>query len=544
MKKLIIKEPLDVVVLLNRRKWWILGAFLPLAAAAALVAIMLPSVYSSETLILVQPRDIPDDVVKDFITQDTPQRLTAIQEAALSRTHLLRILDEFPGEFSELRKLDEAKQIQTLRKRITIEFTATSRGRDGIVPYFKISYQDRDPRLAQKVTDKLGAFFIERDSKTREDQVFGTADFLGKELKKVSDQLATEEQQLAELKERYQYELPDQLDANLRTLERLQNELTANSESRDRNLQMKLDLERRMSETSPVISREQLRQQSSGGAAPASPLVQRYHQTEMALAEARSRYTDKHPDVVRLQAELERLREQIPPEDLAQVSTDTPGETVTTQVNEPNPVYQQLTSQLGQVTTELRILDQQRSQIQSSIARYSQRVENTPKREQAIAGHQREYETLQEKYKDLESKLTQARLASSLESNQKGEQFQVVDPASYPLQPTKPNRLFVLAGGLAAALALSIGLAIGIDFLDQRIWSAQEVTELLSLPVIGEIPEILSEGDLRAHRRRAILQGAAYLALTFMTGAAIYAVYTTPGIRSLGQDTIARLLGW
>ena len=543
MKKLIIKEPLDVILLLNRRKWWALAAFLPLAAVAALVAILLPSVYSSETLILVQPRDVPDDVIKDFITQDTSQRLTAIQEAALSRTNLLRILNDFPNEFAELRKMDEARQIEILRKRISIEFTASSRGRDAVVPYFKVSYQDRDPRLAQRVTDKLAAFFIERDTKTREDQVFGTADFLGKELKKVSDQLSEEEKQLAELKERYQYELPDQLDANLRTLERLQNELTANSESRDRNLTMKLDLERRLSETPPVITRQQLRQQATGATAGVSPLVQRYHQTELALAEARSKYTDKHPDVQRLQAELERLRDQIPPEDLAEVSP-TGTDEAPTQVNEPNPAYQQLNSQLSLVTSELRILDQKKEQIQSDIQKYSRRVENTPRREQAIAGHQREYEALQEKYKNLETKLTSARLASSLESNQKGEQFQVVDPASYPLRPTKPNRLYVLVAGLAAALALSIALAIGIDFLDQRIWSAAEVTELFNLPVIGEIPEILSERELKSLRHRAILQGIAYVAVTCMTGAAIYVVYTTPGIRSLGADTFARLLGW
>ncbi len=544
MKKLIIKEPSDVIVLLNRRKWWILSAFLPLAAVAALVAILLPSVYVSETLVLVQPKDVPNDVVKDFITLDTQQRLVSIQETALSRTNLLRILNDLPNEFSELRKLSEPKQIETLRKRISIDFTTSGRGRDSVVPYFKIAYQDRDPRLAQKVTDKLATFFIERDAKTREDQVYGTADFLDKELQKVSNQLNTEEQQLAQLKERYQYELPDQLDANLRTLDRLQNDLNANAESRDRYLTFKLDLERQLSETSPVISREQLRQQSTGRSAASSPLVQKYRQTEMALAEARSRYTDKHPDVIRLQAELARLRDQIPPEDLAEASSDGSGGNSPTEINEPNPVYQKLNAQMNQVTTELRILDQKREQIQKAISQYTQRVENTPRREQAIAAHQRQYDALQEKYKDLESKLSQARLASSLESTQKGEQFQVIDPASFPLQPAKPNRWIVLAGGLAAALALSIGLAIGIDFLDQRIWSAGEVTELLRLPVIGEIPEILSDQDLKSLRRRAILQGVAYLALTLLTGAAIYVVYTTPRIRTLGADTFARLLGW
>ncbi len=460
MKKLVIKEPLDVLVMLNRRRWWIMLTFLPLAFIAALVAIMLPSLYVSETLILVSPKEVPDAVVTDFITLDTADRLMAIQETALSRTNLQKILNDYPEEFREVRKMSPEKQAAVLRKRINIEFTTSRQSRGSVIPYFRISYEDRDPRLAQKVTEKLSTFFIERDAKTREDQVFGTAEFLKRELKKVSDQLSIEEQALAQLKERYQYELPEQLETNLRTLDRLQEEFKANNESRDRYLSLKLDLERRVSETSPVISREQRRQQMAGGARTVSPLVQRYRQTEMALADAKARYTEKHPDVLRLEEELENLRAQIPPEDLQDVGP-APGETSSRAevINDPNPAYQQLTSQLAQVNTELRILEDRRGQIDSEIRRYTTRIENTPKREQEIAGHRRQVDALQAKYNDLEGKLSQANLASSLESSQKGEQFQVIDPASYPLEPSKPNRLLVLLIGLGAALG--IGIVVG-----------------------------------------------------------------------------------
>jgi polysaccharide chain length determinant protein (PEP-CTERM system associated) len=529
--------------MLNRRRWWILLTFLPLAFAAALVAIMLPSVYVSETLILVEPKEVPDDVVTDFVTSDTADRLVAIQETALSRTNLLRILSEFPDEFRRLERLGPDQQVQVLRQRTKIEFTASRQSRNSVIPYFRISYQDRNPALAQKVTERLVRFFIERDAKTREDQVYGTAEFLTRELRKVSDALTLEEQELALLKERFQYELPDQLDTNLRTLDRLQEDLKANNEGRDRYLSLKLDLERRISETSPVITRGQLRQQLGGGSPSTSPLVYRYHQTELALAEAKSRYTEKHPDVIRLEDELERLRSQIPPEDLLDVAPVT-GEASSEVINEPNPAYQQLTSQLSQVSTELRILEERRLQIEASINRYTTRIENTPRREQEIAGRQRQVDTLQAKYKELEGKLSQATLASSLESSQKGEQFQVIDPASYPLEPAKPNRLLVLVIGIGAALGISIVVAAGVDFLDQRVWSANEVIALLNLPVVGEIPEIMSEGDARRIRRHAILGFAAYSAAALMATAAVYAIYSTPPVRAMGTETLARLLGW
>jgi len=543
MKRFVIKEPHDVVVMLLRRKWWVLLIALPLVMVAGLVSILLPSVYVSETLVLVEPKDVPDDVVKDFVTADTQERLDAIQQTALSRSNLVRLLNELPDGFRQLRAMPESQAIAILRSRINIEITTLRRARDTTVPYFRISYGDRSPAFAQKVTERLATFFIDKETQTRTEQVFGTTDFLRSELEKVGNDLANEESQLAVLKERYRYELPEQLDANLRTIDRLQEQLKANVESRDRTLSLRYDLERRISETSPVINREQARMQQTGRPARAvSPLVQQYRQKELEVSELLSKYTDRHPDVVRAKSELERLKNEIPPEDLIEASGDVdPGSTV---VSDPNPTYQQLTSQLAQVTTELKILDDRRKRIEDEITIYQRRIDATPQREQEIAGHQRIYESLMARYQDLESKLTQARLASSLESRQKGEQFQVVDAASFPLEPAKPKRLLVLLAGLGIALGVGLVVGVAVDFLDQKIWSASEVTELLVLPVLGEIPEILSPADIARIRRKTWIQAGAYAGGVVLSGAAVLSVYLTAGLRSAGTETLARYLGW
>ena len=87
--------------------------------------------------------------------------------------------------------------------------------------YFRIAYQNQNPELAQKIASKLTTLFIEQDNKTREDQVFGTTEFLSAELEKVSQQLTESEDKLKQVKSSRQFELPDQRDANLRTLDRL-----------------------------------------------------------------------------------------------------------------------------------------------------------------------------------------------------------------------------------------------------------------------------------------------------------------------------------
>ncbi|HLV00781.1 MAG TPA: Wzz/FepE/Etk N-terminal domain-containing protein, partial [Acidobacteriota bacterium] len=405
MKKFSLTEPQDYLALAARRKWWILTVALVLSTATSVIALMLPSFYESETLILVQPRDIPEDVVRDFVTADTQQRLIAIQETVLSRTNLLRIINEFKDGFYSIRHLSPPDQVERLRNRISIEITTDRQSRSTVVPYFRIAYQDRDPEMAQKITARLASLFIEYDTRTRETQVFGTAEFLRNELDKVAAELQEAEQELARVKRQYQYELPDQLDANLRTLDRLQEQLKTNLEAHDRYLALKLDLERQLTETPEYLSREVQRQRQ----APPPPAVQEYLQKSRQLKELRTRYTDRHPDVVRLESELATLGEVVSEEDLERALRNDV-ETSETE-REVNPVYSQLSSQLNQVEAELKILKESRDWIERQIGLHNDRVQNTPVREREIASIQRRYDDLSDEYNSLKVKLSQAELA-------------------------------------------------------------------------------------------------------------------------------------
>lgn len=541
MKKLVIKEPVDVLMMINRRKWWALVAFLPLVAATVLVAYLLPSVYLSETLVLVESRDAPNDIVRDLVTLETSDRLVGVQQRILSRTNLTRILNEFAAGFEEWHRLNEAQQVERLRSRINIQITTGRRGRETLVPYFNISYSDTDPVLAQKVTARLAELFIYEDSRTREEQVFGLKDFLQKELEKQSFELQRVGAQLAEVKERFRFELPEQLDSNLRTLDRLNEQLKSLEEQRTRYITTRLELEQRLSETPPTISREQVRRQSYAASAQ-NPLVLQLRQKEAQLRDLQSRYTERHPDIVRLTTELDRLREAIPPEDLLDVDPVLQAQAEV--VNDPNPLHQQVASQLATIITELQINEQRQADIRRDLGRYSDRVENTPRREQEVSVLQRQYDGLLAKYRDLEGKLSDAQLTESLESSQKGEKLQIVDPASFPLSPSKPNRLLVLAAGLGIALGVALTLAVAVDFLDQKIWSPSEVTHLLGLALIGEIPEILSPEEIQARKKRVWLQAAGYGLLSLLAAAAVILIVESPRFSERGTDALARLLGW
>src|SRR5438105_7843295 len=57
----------DFMALLVRRKWWVLAPFLALSCAVAVLTYVLPRTFISEVLILVRPRDVPQDFVRNSL---------------------------------------------------------------------------------------------------------------------------------------------------------------------------------------------------------------------------------------------------------------------------------------------------------------------------------------------------------------------------------------------------------------------------------------------------------------------------------------------
>src|SRR5262249_1759600 len=117
-----LNSPQDFLALMVRRKVWIIAPFLGLTCAVAVLIHFLPKIYVSQTLILVRPRDIPEDFVKDLISGTAEQRLKAIEQTVLSRTNLIQILREFGDSLPEFQRLNLDEQVLRLRNQISIAF--------------------------------------------------------------------------------------------------------------------------------------------------------------------------------------------------------------------------------------------------------------------------------------------------------------------------------------------------------------------------------------------------------------------------------------
>ena len=91
-----------------------------------------------------------------------------------------------------------------------------------------------------------------------------------------------------------------------------------------------------------------------------------------------------------------------------------------------------------------------------------------------------------------------AELANSLAQNVSGiaqdvmqiEAVNVIDRADAPTAPSGPSRVLYIAVAFLAGLFMAVAIIVVADMLNTKVRSADEVEELLGIPVIGRIPAV------------------------------------------------------
>ena len=64
----------------------------------------------------------------------------------------------------------------------------------------------------------------------------------------------------------------------------------------------------------------------------------------------------------------------------------------------------------------------------------------------------------------------------------------IVDPAAAPTAPSGPPRMLYIAAAFMGGLFLAIAIVVVSDMMNARVRSAEDVEELIDVPVIGRIP--------------------------------------------------------
>ena len=430
-----------------------------------------------KTYCSVQAPSVTPDLVAQRASLNTEDRVRALTQQLRSPSVLERVVRE------EALATDRPADVvmQELRSRIVIEPMKPMTRTEAVANLnaFDIVYRDSTPERTQRVADRLAAVFVDEHSRSRAVQAEGTTEFLRTQLQSSQARIATLEKQLRRVKELHMGQLPEQADVNMQALGALRQQLdtTGNNlryeQDRLSFIERQIQAVRQGAASAPAGS-------APGGAV--SP-QQRINTLQRDLAAARSKYTDKHPEVLALEDELKiaradatALRGQSDSSREEQLGTD--------------PVYQQLTADRSMAQARIRNLQRAEGQLRSDMARYQGRVEAAPMVEQELAATQREYELERDNYKNLSERHTAAQMQAQLAEQRGGERFSVLNKAFLPESPESPSRLTILLIAIAAGLVLGAAAALGRDYLDPAVRDARSLQDQFDVPVLAEIPRI------------------------------------------------------
>ncbi len=526
--------PIDFAAMAWRHRWLILVPTIIGGYLGLIVSSRLPDIYRSEMLIQVVPQRVPDAYVRSTITMRTEDRLATLSEQIVSRTELERLITQmnlYPHERASMPMQDV---VEKMRGQVKVEPVKDPRSKDADSFYIRFSYFDAV--LAAKVTERLGALFIDVNARDRGDLAAATNNFLQGQLGEARRRLEEQEARLKVFRERNAGRLPTQAAFNLQIIQNTQMAIQAQVESVARDRDRKLMLERLQMEAESELAAQPVAVQQAPSPStpqapdPATPVngttAQQLVVARDLLSKLQLRLTPEHPDVVRTRRVISGLEQRLKEEEevavLAKATAEAEAASGGASATPPTPVVvdsQQMArrERLAQMRAEIESLDRQiqfkeakEQQLRATLQEYQVRIEQVPGVESEWVALTRDYDTQQAAYRDLLSKSELAKVATELEKGQIGEQFRILDPARTPVRPTGVNRLEV--NGMAAGIGLGVGLLLTalLELRDRSFRSATDVLEACKLPVLVLLPRVVTEAERRrAQWRRLVVSGVA-----------------------------------
>jgi uncharacterized protein involved in exopolysaccharide biosynthesis len=231
-------------------------------------------------------------------------------------------------------------------------------------------------------------------------------------------------------------------------------------------------------------------------AAGESSLAQERDRLAAELATLRARYNPDHPDVQRTIRALEETEAAM-----------AEGAAAADAVVGTDPALLPVEAQLAVVRSQLDALDRLREDARERIQRYEERLART-------VAIEPEYNRLVTAIRDaraqrdvLVEREQAARLGEAVESEERGERFSLIEPATLPGAPVEPNRKLIVLAGLVLAGGAGAGSVTARHFLDDRVAGPGDITKEIGFQPLGMVPNITTPTERLATyaRRLAVL---------------------------------------
>ena len=439
-----------------------------------IVAYSLPQVYQASATIVVESQQIPTDLAAPTVTANVSERIQLIQQRLLARDNLLQIASKFDLYNYEGDSRSPTSIVENMRNAIEIEqievSSSTSR-RDAGVIGFTVAFEYRNPTTASRVTNELVQSILSQNIETRLSRATETSTFIKQQLNDLEQRLLATENKLAIFKRKNEGSLPETLESRRLQLD----QLTAKIGELD----------------------QRIDQAGSSDPALASLDGGNLQQLKFDLTAKKinlDAYEKRRQDVVPLVEKGFFPKNQL---------TELDRQVAVTKV-EIASIEAQIAS-LGGSSDDGNILESLKSlreQIKQQADTLNETILQTPVIQFELNGLMRAYENLQTEYQQTQAKLEDASTGERLEQDRQAERFEVIEQASIPIEPIKPNRPRIIMAGSFGGFAFGAGLVVLLEMLDNSIRTVADLAKYSQLKPIAVIPYVTTALERKRRRWR------------------------------------------
>ncbi|WXG52276.1 MAG: lipopolysaccharide biosynthesis protein [Candidatus Sedimenticola sp. (ex Thyasira tokunagai)] len=481
----------DYWLIAKRRKYLFVIPFVLLMAATVVIALVLPAVYRSEGVILVESQQIPSDLIRSTVTSYAEERIQVIKQRVMTRDNLLEIAKKYKTMGVKGKSALVTEIVEDIQSRISIELVSVGGNKDRRrkstqTLAFTVAFEHENPTVAQQVSNALVTLFLDENLKARTERATETTDFITKEADKLKAEIEAIEDQIAEYKEQNKDSLPEHLDLNMKALERAQlalSEIDREIKSqREQRTYLDVELTSQKSMMPSVQENEVL--------TPAQKLMllkENYSQLSAV-------YGPAHPDIKKVKREISILEDEV-----GKSGDGTPESGAV--VEEVNPTIMLLEARIASSNSNIASLNTQKINQLKKLEMLEERVIKTPQVERGFKALGRDYENLQKKYAGLRTKQTEAQLSQSMEEQSKAERFSLLEPPVLPEKPVRPDRAKIILLGFFLSVGGAFGLVLLAEGADHSIRGSRHLARIVKEMPLVSIPYIINQKDINRRRR-------------------------------------------
>ncbi len=457
---------------LVKRRWIVLASVLLIVGIVGISTMRATRVYVAVGSIAINKVDpmmfsLKDPAAGEFeyydpADLDTEVRILKSDLLALQVIRQLN-LDQHSGNSAQAALHEPAPDVLLSDPAKTSAALADFRGnlQVSLVPntrIIEIRYHSADKDLAARVVNALANTYVEQNFKTRFESTMQASDWLSKQLVDLQIKVETSQEKLVQYQKEHQILGMDEKQ-NIITakLDELNRELTAAEAARMEKEAVYRSVQPENPEAIPSPGPVDSGKVSVAGSVLLEKLREQEADLRIQIAQMNTQFGPAYPKLVQLNSQLKEVTAQMQAETRKAV---------------------------GRLRAEYMASVQRENMLRAALEQ--QKVEANKLNENAIEYSllKRDVDSNRTLYEGLLEKLKEAGVTAGLRSNN----FRIVDVARVPTAPSEPNVPRNLAFALALGLTTGIGLAFGVESMDNTVRTPEQAQAISALPSLGMIP--------------------------------------------------------